>query len=116
MSDSSKYTHPKRLPIQLLKLHWYTSAEHVIDSFDFTVAQFAIEVDTGDLVANPISFLDLARKRLVLHRMQWPSSTLRRMVKYSKKGYYACPGALAEISKQVAEHIDDDDEQFVYVD
>ena len=114
-----KFVHPKRLPIQLIKLAWYTDAEHVIDSFDLTVAQFAVQITNSgeaELVANPISFIDLARKRLVLHRMQFPSSTLRRVIKYSKKGYYACPGSLATIAQSIASNIQNDDQQFVYID
>ena len=114
-----KFVHPKRLPIQLIKLAWYTDAEHVIDSFDLTVAQFAVQImreGNAELVANPISFIDLARKRLVLHRMQFPSSTLRRVIKYSKKGYYACPGSLATISEEIAKNIANDNQQFVYID
>lgn len=111
-----KFVHPTRPPIQLIKLAWYKDAEHVIDSFDLTVAQFALDVATGDLVCNPISIMDLVGKKIVLHRMQFPSSTMRRVIKYTKKGYYACPGALTKIAEQVAEHIEDDDAQFVYVD
>lgn len=48
--------------------------------------------------------------------MQFPSSTLRRIIKYTKKGDYACPGSLANVAQLVSEHIDDDDAQFVYVD
>ena len=112
-----KYVHDKRPPIQLIKLVWYESSEHVIDSFDFTVAQFA--TDGEDLVFNPIGILDLARKRLVLHRMQFPSSTLRRMIKYSKKGYYACPGSLARIAEETTKHLTrypDENGKMVYVD
>jgi len=98
-----KFEHDTLPPVQLIKLVWYACAEHVIDSFDLTMAQFA--TDGEDLVFNPISFLDIARKRIVLHRMQFPASTLRRIVKYTGKGYYACPGSLANIALQVHESI-----------
>lgn len=111
-----KFVHPTRLPIQLIKLAWYADAEAVIDSFDLTVAQFALDVKTCEIVANPLSYMDLARKRLVLHRMQFPSSTLRRIIKYSGKGYYACPGALNNIVKEIAQNIEKEDGKYVYVD
>ena len=103
-------------PIQLVKLVWYDSAEHVIDSFDLTVVQFA--TDGEDLVFNPVAMLDLARKRIVLHRMQFPTSTLRRLVKYTKKGFYACPGSLQRICTEVADAIAKNPgaEQFAYID
>lgn len=114
-----KFVHPTRPPIQLIKLVWYESAEHVIDSFDLTVAQFALDVATGNLVFNPISWVDIARKRLVLHRMQFPASTLRRVIKYSKKGYYACPGALVRISEETQKVLNEQPDvngRVVYVD
>jgi hypothetical protein len=93
-------------PIQLIKLVWYESAEHTIDTFDITVAQFA--ADRESLVFNPMATLDLARKRLVLHRMQFPASTLRRLVKYSAKGFWACPGALGRIATEIHAAIQED--------
>lgn len=98
-----KFVHPTRLPVQLVKLVWYDSPEHVIDSFDFTIAQFA--ADCNHLYTNPLSVFDLARKRLVLHRIQFPASTLRRLIKYTSKGYYCCPGSLETIARASADII-----------
>lgn len=83
--------------IQLIKIRWYDSAEHVIDTFDFTAAQFAL--DGPNVVMSPLAPIDVVRKRLVLHRMTFPSSTIRRMIKYTQKGYYACPGSLQKIAE-----------------
>jgi hypothetical protein len=113
-----KFVHPKRLPVQLVKLVWYDNAEHVVDSFDFTVAQFAAD-SNGDLVFNPLSIFDLARKKLVLHRIQFPASTLRRLIKYTNKGYYACPGSLEKIAEESAKAITEDEgvlKGYVYLD
>lgn len=35
--------HPIRPAIQLIKMVWYDSPEHVIDTFDFTVSQVAVD-------------------------------------------------------------------------
>ncbi len=80
---------PTRLPIQLIKMVWYESAAHVIDSFDFTVTQFA--VDNHILTMNPASVYDLFKNNLVINRHQFPMESLYRLVKYSKKGYSASP-------------------------
>lgn len=111
-----KFTKEDAPPIQLVKLVWYDSAEHVIDSFDLTVVQFASDGD--ELVFNPLGMLDLARKRIVLHRMQFPTSTLRRLVKYAKKGFYACPGSLMRIGQEVSESLINNPgaEQYAYID
>ncbi len=93
------FVHPKRPALQLLRMVWYDSPEHVIDSFDFTVVQFV--ADSKSLYYNPVAFIDLSRKRLVLHRVQFASSTLRRLIKYASKGFYACPGSLAHIAEEI---------------
>lgn len=112
------YVHEgERPPIQLIKLVWYESPEHVIDSFDLTLAQVAATNEA--LFLNPLAVFDIARKRIVLHRMQFPASTLRRVIKYTQKGYYACPGSLARIADEVAASIErdpSDNRKIVYVD
>lgn len=113
-----KFTSDKKeLSIQVMKMYWYDSPEHVIDTFDLTIAQVAS--DKEFIYMNPLTQLDLAKKRLVLHRMQFPASTIRRIIKYASKGFYACPGSLVNISKAIQAHtaINDPDElQFVYLD
>lgn len=107
----------KRPPIQLVKIVWYEDPTHVIDSFDLTIAQVAATSDA--LWVNPLTPMDLVRKRIVLHRMQFPASTLRRLIKYAQKGYYACPGALARIAEEIATAVandPDDTRRIVYVD
>jgi hypothetical protein len=108
-------THVHRPSIQLLKMVYYTDAAHVIDTFDFTVSQFAFT--NKEFVFNGLSMLDVARKRLVLHRMQFPASTLRRLVKYTHKGYYACPGSLVTICDAIKKFNGEPDiNEIVYVD
>ncbi len=93
------FVHETRPSIQLLRMVWYDSPEHVIDSFDFTMVQF---IATGNkLTFNPTAFIDIARKRIVLHRLQFGASTLRRLIKYSQKGFYACPGSLVKICESL---------------
>lgn len=108
-------THEKRPAVQLLKMVWYDSPEHVIDSFDFTISQFAF--DNKGFYFNGVSMHDISKKRLVLHRMQFPASTLRRLIKYTHKGYYACPGSLTTICEAIQEYVGDMDvNSVVYVD
>jgi hypothetical protein len=86
-------------PIQLIKMVWFDSPDHVIDSFDFTVTQFALH--KNDLIFNPIAFADLYRKRLVINRIQHPTTTLRRLIKYTNKGYYADQRMLLQIAEKI---------------
>lgn len=118
ISKSSRFvlfTHPTRPSVQLMKMVWYDDAAHVIDTFDFTIAQFAFT--NKEFVYNGESMLDLSKKRLLLHRMQFPASTLRRLIKYTSKGYYACPGSLTTIATAIQEFTGElDVNQVVYVD
>ena len=111
-----KHENLNRPMVQLLKLYWYDSPEQIIDSFDITVAQFIVGND-GIMKFNPMSFYDIANKKLVLHRLQWAGSTLRRIIKYSKKGYYACPGSLINIAEAInkKEKLENENE-YMYVD
>lgn len=102
--------------IQLIKTMWYPSLAHVLHSFDFTAAQ--VGMDNTGVVLNPLAVLDISRKRLVLNRMTFPSSTLRRMIKYTQKGYYVCPGSLQVIAQATADTLQaaPDSKGPVYVD
>jgi hypothetical protein len=76
---------PNKLPIQLIKMVWFSQPKDVIDSFDFTVCQFSATRD--QLIFNPVSWVDLQNKELIAHRWQYPIETLYRILKYTKKGY-----------------------------
>lgn len=89
---------PNRPKIQLIKIVWYTSADHVIDSFDFTAVQFAM--DRHNLYYNPVSLVDICGKHLVIHRMRDPLSALRRMVKYASKGFGVSNATFAKLTEE----------------
>lgn len=93
------FTGPGKLPIQLIKMVWYDGPAHVIDSFDFTVAQFCI--DQKWLIFNPLAMHDLVRNRIVLHRQQYPADMLYRLVKYTKKGFDVSPLSLIQLAEAI---------------
>lgn len=88
-----------RVPIQLIKMIWFNDAEHIIDSFDWTVCQVAI--DGKDLVYNPGALMDLYQRRLVLHRFHYPGDALYRLAKYIRKGYDILPVTLLELVSEI---------------
>lgn len=104
------------MPIQLIKTAWYESAEALIDTFDFTVTQVGIDVGAQKMFFNPVTTIDLSKKRLALHRMQFPISTMRRMLKYTGKGYTACNGFLTSMATKIHETFDPGTEQVLYID
>lgn len=88
--------------IQLIRFAYYENAAAVIDSFDFTICQFVFDGTT--LTCGDHSLWDLGRKRLAVNRITFPLSTMRRVLKYAKQGFNACPGALTTILTAVPDN------------
>jgi hypothetical protein len=88
------------LKLQAINFQYFGSPEAVIDSFDFTICQFAF--DGTHIYMGYWSLYDLARKRLVPHRVTYGVSTIRRIIKYCNQGYTVCSGGLATILEEVA--------------
>lgn len=86
--------------IQAINFKYYKSAEDVIDSFDYTITQFALEENT--LVTTPYALWDLGRRKLAIHRVTYPVATMRRMLKYTQQGFTACGGCMAQLMRDTA--------------
>lgn len=84
------------IKIDLIKILFETP-EHTIDQFDFTVCCFA--VDKNKVTYHQSAPFDLLHKRLVINNLPFPVSTLQRIQKYLKKGYWICNGGILEIAK-----------------
>lgn len=87
--------------IQAIRFRFYASAEDVIDSFDYTITQFAL--DKNELVTTPEALWDLGRKKLALHKVTYPVATMRRMLKYTQQGFTACGGCMAQLLRDTAQ-------------
>lgn len=88
--------------IQLVMVIRQPSPLEVIQTFDFSICQFAL--DDSRLWFSAHSWTDLLRRRLRVERIHHPLSTLRRCFKYMQKGYWACNGTLIAIAQAVAAH------------
>jgi len=87
--------------VQCIRFKYYEDAPAVIDSFDFTICQFAY--DGSKLIVGDHSLWDLGRKRLAIHRITYPVATMRRLLKYGRQGFVACNGCLQSILTRTAE-------------
>ncbi len=85
--------------IQAIHVAFYNNIEQVIDSFDFTICQFA--TNGTQLYTGKYSLYDLGKKRLVVHRITYPIASMRRMIKYTKQGFYACSGCMETFLREV---------------
>lgn len=88
--------------IQCIRFAYYADAAAVIDSFDFTVCQFAFDGFT--LTVGEYSLWDLGRKRLAVHKITYPVSSMRRVLKYARHGFRACNGCLAALLRATADN------------
>lgn len=102
----------KQLVLQLIKI--YGPPESIIDSFDFTICQLITNGDS--LWVGPYTLWDLAWKRLVIHKITYGASTLRRFIKYTKQGFYACQGAMVQFLTEIASNPQLIQEEIKYVD
>jgi hypothetical protein len=87
--------------IQAIRFRFYPTAEAVIDSFDYTITQFALDGDT--LVTTPEALWDLGRKKLAIHKVTYPVATMRRMLKYTRQGFTACNGCISTLLRETAQ-------------
>lgn len=95
--------------IQLVRLYWFDSPEHVIDSFDFTVCQFITDGKT--LWYNPSSFDDLKNKVIKQHRETNDAiSILNRVLKYQGKGYNISREDFAVVEEKAIKTLGSSDE------
>ena len=100
--------------IQLIKIKYYLSAEEVIDTFDFTITQFAY--DGEYLYCGDYSLWDLGRKRLALHKLTYGVATMRRLLKYTNQGFTACAGVMQSILQAVIDNPNVVQSEVQYVD
>lgn len=72
----------------------------VIETFDFSICQWAHD---GTMIYwGEHTIQDMMRGRVRVVRIHHPMSTMRRMVKYSGRGYFFCNGTMLMIARAVA--------------
>lgn len=85
--------------ISLIKMTYFDTVEHCLDTFDFRVCQFAA---TGEeIIFNPDGLIDFLNKRLNVHVINVNQDAIYRLVKYVKKGYYPTDACLSAITQAV---------------
>jgi hypothetical protein len=90
--------------VQLIKVSFYADLEAVLGSFDFTLCQLGWEPKTDDFICGDTSLYDIANKRIVMNKLQFPVASLRRIIKYTNQGFWACQGAMTEFLTMVQKH------------
>jgi hypothetical protein len=91
--NGMKIVHNKRT-FDLVK-KFFNNPQETIDAFDFTVSMFA--VDTEKVYYGESSFIDLAKRQLMINKLTYPASTMSRAFRYYKKGYQMCMGEMKKL-------------------
>lgn len=87
-SDNGCKIKYKNRTFDLVKKTFYKSPQEAIESFDFTVSMFA--VDMKNVYYGETSFIDLAKRQLIINKITYPASTLSRAFRYYTKGFRMC--------------------------
>ena len=74
---------------------FFTDPQTTIDAFDFTVSMFA--VDNEKVYFGETTFIDLAKRQLMINKITYPASTMSRAFRYYKKGFSMCQGEMKKM-------------------
>jgi hypothetical protein len=106
----------KTMKVQAIKMKYFPTVREMLQDFDYTCCMIAY--DGLDIHYGEWTLWDNARKRLVVNKIQYPVASLRRLVKYTSQGYYACQGTMMDIATTIhtMDPIDFKNSEIKYVD
>lgn len=73
------------MKVQLVTENYYASVVDLLDVFDITAGQFALE--DGMITTTIKALEDNYKQQVNLHRVTFPSATFKRLMKYRDKGF-----------------------------
>lgn len=101
--------------LQCISFAYYESVPQLLSTFDFTVTMFG--TDGEFLYLGETSLQDADALQLKFNVITYPASTLRRMMKYAKKGYHMIESDYQFFTEKLWNHDPNViDAQLVYVD
>lgn len=104
----------KGLKVQLIHISYYNSIDDVLDSFDFSLCKFGY--DGKSITVGDWTLWDVARKKLVPENITYATSTLRRIIKYTRQGFTICGGGLGHILQSVVDNPEIIQQDIEYID
>ena len=101
------------IKVQLILKREYRDVEYLLNSFDFSVTYFALH--KGFIYTSRQAIKDVRKKQMSLVNLEYPTSTINRLYKYRKKGYYT-GDVIKEIVKRINQMDYNEDNDTLYVD
>lgn len=74
---------------------FFADPQTTIEAFDFTVSMFA--VDQEKIYHGETTFIDLAKRQLMINEITYPASSLSRAFRYYAKGFRMCQGEMKKL-------------------
>lgn len=71
----------------LIKIY-FENPEKAINAFDFTVSMLA--VDYNKVYHGTTTFIDLSKRQIIFNVINYPTSTVKRVLRYYTKGFRMC--------------------------
>jgi hypothetical protein len=78
---------------------YFSNPEETIQAFDFTISMFA--VDNEKVYYGGTTFIDLAKRQLMINKITYPASTMSRAFRYYKKGFSMCIGEMKKLVEAI---------------
>lgn len=78
---------------------FFADPQTTIEAFDFTVSMFA--VDQEKIYHGETTFIDLAKRQLMINKITYPASSLSRAFRYYTKGFRMCQGEIKKLFEAI---------------
>ena len=88
----------KEKTYDLVKM-FFSNPQETIDTFDFTVSMLA--VDNESVYYGETTFIDLAKRQLMINKITYPASSLSRAFRYYTKGFRMCQGEMKKLFEAI---------------
>lgn len=85
--------------VQIITAYQFLDMKSCIDNFDFTIICAAYDGKKLEIHNN--FYLDVAQKRLVINKLNFPLSSMQRAFKYTRRGYFLCPVGMSTLLKEI---------------
>ncbi len=79
--------------------HYFSDPQSCINDFDFTVCMLAVDKDK--VYFGETTFIDLSKRQLMIQKLLFPPSSLRRAFRYYQKGFAMCVGEMAKLVEAI---------------
>ena len=90
------------------------NANALLDSFDFTICQLLS--DGQKVLAGNSTLYDISKKKLVVNTITFPVASMKRIVKYGRRGYDICNGEATKFLQTVVDSPNILETRFEYID